>query len=277
MSKHPFRVAIEAGASDESFSKLFATDVVIHAPMLTRAVKGVRDVVNIIGHAAKLAGPIQYTLEVRDSKQTIIFWSGNVGGFTLEAATILVDGDDALIREIRVLMRPWPVVTIFRDAMYKALSRTIPKHYWELQPKPVGSGKPRKFTPIALRPIELASDMVLHSPMLAKSVHGKAEVEAAVSLAHAIQSASSYTSIIATPDLLIELFDCDADGYPMEGLWVQKVNEQGQICDLTVYLRPYPAVTVLRNMTKDLGEKRGVLVSQDYWQLPNSSSDRGLG
>src|SRR5215510_4310451 len=277
MSKHPFRVAIEAGASDESFSKLFATDVVIHAPMLTRAVKGVRDVVNIIGHAAKLAGPIQYTLEVRDAKQTILFWSGDAGGYALEAATILVDGDDGLIREVRVLMRPWPVVTIFRDAMYKALSATVPQDYWELQPKPADNGRPRKFTPIALKPIELASDMVLHSPMLARPVYGKAEVEAAVGLAHEIQSASSYTSIIATPDLLIELFDCDADGYPMEGLWVQKVNEQGQICDLTVYLRPYPAVTVLRNMTKDLGEKRGVLVSQDYWQLPNSSSDRGLG
>jgi len=272
MSKHPFRVAIEAGASDENFSKLFATDVVIHAPMLTRAVKGVRDVVNIIRHAAKLAAPIQYTLEVRDSKQTFLFWRGNAGGFTLEAATILVDGDDGLIREVRVLMRPWPVVTIFRNAMYKALSGTIPKDYWELQPKPVSRGRPRKFTSIALRPNELASDMVLHSPMLAKSVRGKAEVEAAVGLAHEIQSASSYTSIIATPDLLIELFDCDADGYPMEGLWVQKVSEQGQIYDLTVYLRPYPAVTVLRNMTKDLGEKRGVLVGQDYWQLPKSTS-----
>ena len=59
----------------------------------------------------------------------------------LEATTILVEGDDALTREIRVLMRPWPVVTIFRNAMYQALSWTIPKDYWELQPKPVGSGK----------------------------------------------------------------------------------------------------------------------------------------
>jgi len=271
MSKHPFRVAIETGANEETFGKLFAPDVAIQAPMLTKSVKGVRDVVNIIGHAAKIAGPIQYTLEVKDSKQTILFWRGNAGGFTLEAATILVDGDDGLIREVRVLMRPWPVVTIFRDAMYKALSATVPQDYWQLQPKPVDGGKPRKFTPIALRPVELASDMVLHSPMLAKSVHGKAEVQAAVGLAHEIQSASSYTSIIATPDLLVELFDCDADGYPMEGLWVQKLNKQGQIYDLTVYLRPYPAVTVLRNMTKDLGEKRGVLVGQDYWQLPKSA------
>jgi hypothetical protein len=268
MSKHPFRVAIETGASREGFSKLFAPDVVIKAPILTKPVKGARDVLNIIGHAAKLAGPIEYTTEVRDSKQTILLWKGKAGRFTLEAATILVDGDDGLIREVRVLMRPWPVVTIFRDAMHQELSATIPAEYWELQLKPADSGKPRKFTPIALKPIGHAPDMVLHSPMLAKSVSGKADVEAAVGLAHETQSASSYTSVIATPDLLVELFDCDADGHPMEGLWVQKLNERGQINDLTVYLRPYPAVTVLRNMTKALAETRGVLMTRDYWELP---------
>jgi hypothetical protein len=31
-------------------------------------------------------------------------------------------------------------------------------------------------------------------------------------------------------------------------------------------------VTVLRNMTKDLGKKRGVLVGRDYWELPVSVS-----
>src|SRR5215475_11017080 len=92
----------------------------------------------------------------------------------------------------------------------------------------------------------------------------------ALRLAHEVQSRSSYTSIIATPDLLIELFDCDADGYPMEGMWIQKVSEQGQIYDLTVMLRPYPAVTVLRNMAKELAEKRGVL-GKEYWELPASS------
>jgi hypothetical protein len=272
VAKHPFRVAIEANANDGDLRKLFAPDVVIKASMLTKPVKGAKDVLNLVGHAVKLAGPITYTLEVRDSKQTILLWEGKAGGFTLQGATILVDGDDGLIREVRVLMRPWPVFTIFRNAMYKELSGSIPADYWELPPKPVDSGKPRQFTPIDLKPIVLAPDMVLHSPMLAKSVHGKAEVEAAVGLAHQIQSASSYTSIIATPDLLVELFDCDADGYPMEGMWVQKVNERGQINDLTVYLRPYPAVTILRNGTKELGEKKGVLAGADYWELPTAAS-----
>jgi hypothetical protein len=270
MSKHPFRLAIESGASADQFRKLFAADAVIHAPMLTKPVRGASEVLNIVGHAARLAGPITYTLEVRDSRQTLLFWKGNAGGFTLEAVTILVDGEDGLIREVRVLMRPWPIVTIFRDAMYKALSAAIPADYWELQPKPVAHGTPRTFTPIALKPIELSSDMVLHSPMLARPVSGKAEVEAAVGLAHQIQSASSYTSIIATPDWIIELFDCDADGYPMEGIWLQKLNAHGQIHDLTVFLRPYPAVTLLRNRTRELGARSGVLLGREYWELPES-------
>jgi len=213
-----------------------------------------------------VAGPIQYTLEGNDCKQTILLWNGKAGEFKLEAATILVDGEDGLIREVRVLMRSWPIVTIFRNKMYEQLSATIPQEYWELGPKPADTGKPREVTPISLKPIEMAPDMALHSPILAKSVSGKVPVEQALKLAHAVQSPSSYTSIIATPELLIELFDCDADGYPMEGLWLQKLNQQGQIYDLTVMLRPYPAVTVLRNMAKALAEQKGLL-GDEYWNL----------
>ena len=267
MTKHPFRVAIETDASKEKFGNLFSPNVVLWAPMLTKPVVGVNKVHEVIGQAAKLAGPIQYTLEVSDTKQTVLLWKGQAAGFPLEAATILVDGDDGLIHEVRVLMRSWPVVTIFRDAMYKALSATVPRDDWELGPKPGGADTARKFTPIALKPIEIAPDMALHSPILAKSVSGKVHVEEAVKLAHEVQSRSSYTSIVATPDLLIELFDCDADGFPMEGMWIQKVNEQGQIYDLTVMLRPYPAVTVLRNRAKALAEERGLL-GAEYWELP---------
>jgi hypothetical protein len=119
-----------------------------------------------------------------------------------------------------------------------------------------------------LRPIGLSSDIVLHSPMLAKSVSGKAQVEEALKLAHQVQSPSSYTSIIATPNLVIELFDCDADGFPLEGIWMQKLNEKGEIHDLTVFLRPYPAVSVLRNKARQLAGPGSVLTG-DYWDLPN--------
>jgi hypothetical protein len=269
MTKHPFRIAIESGASPEQLSKLFSPNAELLAPMLTKPLKDPKQIMRVVGHAAKIAAPIEYNVEASDGKQTFLLWKGEIEGFKLEAATILVDGDDGLIRQMRVLMRPWPVSKLFRDAMYKELSNEIPADCWELWEKPAASGSPRKFTPIALKPVEHASNMVLHSPMLAKSVSGQKEVEEAVHLAHQVQSRSSYKSIIATPELLIELFDCDADGYPMEGMWIQKLNADGKINDLTVMLRPYPAVTILRNAVKKLAEiDAGPLAGKDYWELP---------
>jgi hypothetical protein len=66
--------------------------------MLTKPVTGVSQVLNVIGHAARIAGPVQYTLEVGDSKQTVLLWKGQIRSFTLDAATILVDGENGLIR-----------------------------------------------------------------------------------------------------------------------------------------------------------------------------------
>jgi hypothetical protein len=267
MAKHPFRVAIEAGAKDSDIAELLSPEAVLFAPMLSKPVIGAAPVLKVIAAAARIAGPLHYTHEVSDSKQTILLWRGQVEGFNLEAATILVDDAGGLIREVRVLMRPWPVVSLFRNAMYESLSESIPKDFWELGPQRHEDEAARRFTPIALKEIPWAPNVELHSPTLARAVSGKAGVDQAVDLAHEVQSRSSYTSIIATPELIIELFDCDADGYPMEGMWIQKVNEQGQIFDLTVMLRPYPAVTVLRNKTKALAEQRGVL-GPEYWELP---------
>jgi hypothetical protein len=109
--------------------------------------------------------------------------------------------------------------------------------------------------------------MVLHSPILAKPVTGAQQVTEAVRIAHEVQSRSSYTSIIATPQVLIELFDCDADGYPMEGMWIQRLDADGKVSDLTVYLRPYPAVTVLRDGARTLARQGGFLAADDYWEL----------
>jgi hypothetical protein len=266
MSKHPFRIAIENEASPDELAGLLAADVVLMAPMLTRPVTGAAPVANVLAAAARVAGPIEYTLEVSDPRQAFLMWNGQTHGFTLQAVTILIDDSEGLIRDIRVLMRPWPVVTLFRDDMYQLLADVIPPDAWELQPKPALSG-PRQFTPVAMRHIESAPDMVLHSPMLAKAVHGKDEVAEAVRIAHEVQSASSYTSIIATPELLVELFDCDADGYPMEGMWIQKINEDGLVNELSVYLRPYPAVTVLRNRAKQIAQQGKFLSGDEYWEL----------
>jgi hypothetical protein len=270
MSKHQFRRATENGSSQAELAGLLAADVTLMAPMLTKPVTGAGLVAEVLAHAARVAGPAEFALEIRDPRQAFLMWDGQSHGFKLQGVTILVDDSEGLISEIRVLMRPWPVVTFFRNDMHELLAGLIPPEFWELQPKPEPVG-PRHFTTIAMRSIEAAPDMVLHSPMLAKAVHGQAEVTEAVRIAHKVQSASSYTSIVATPDLLVELFDCDADGNPMEGMWIRKINADGLVNDLTVYLRPYPAVTVLRNRARKIAGEGHSLSDTEYWELPGAA------
>ncbi|MEI9995637.1 MAG: hypothetical protein WDM91_13655 [Rhizomicrobium sp.] len=82
MRKHPFRKAVEDGASRNDLVKLLSPDAEILAPMLTKPVAGAQQVLSIIGHAVRIAGPIEYLHECADTRQ---------------ACTILVDGEDGLI------------------------------------------------------------------------------------------------------------------------------------------------------------------------------------
>jgi hypothetical protein len=262
--KHPFRLAME--------------NIVFYSHMLSKPVHGFENAIKILRAVAKVASPIACTLQVSDNRQTFLFWEGYAAGKKFTACIILVDGPDEQTGEMRVLMRPWTITTLFRKAMYKELSAVIPADYWLVDPNLMMKQGSREFTSIALQKIPLAPDFELHSPIVAKSITGRENVQQALKLAHAVQSRSSYTSIIATPDLVIELFDCHADGNPMEGLWVSKLNKQGQIYDLTVYLRPYPSVTVLRTKSKNWQKRYPnlslwVLISIGSWPL---QKDHGI-
>jgi len=126
MRKHPFRVAIERGASREDLAKLLSPDAEIWPPMLTQPVRGRQMSLEILSAAVRIGGPLSYLYEAADTRQTFLIWR-HVDGHKLQACTILVDGDDGLVGQIRVLMRPWPVSKLFRDAMFEIFGSIIPK------------------------------------------------------------------------------------------------------------------------------------------------------
>ena len=275
--KHPYRVAMENFVSKEELKTVFARNVVLYSHMLSKPVHGIETVIEVVYPAIQFVSHIVYTLQVSDSLQTFLFWEGNTGGKKFKACYILVDGEDGLITEMRVVMRPWQIATLFRSTMYKELSNVVPDDYWEPDPSQVIKEGSRTFTSIALEKIPLARDFELHSPILARPMKGKENAVQALKLAQSIRSRSSYRSIIATPDMVIELFDCDAAGNPMEGLWVSKLNEQGQVYDLTVYLRPYPSVAILRSNAKSWQRRHPnlplwVLISIGNWPLQNDDN-----
>ncbi len=134
MTTHSFRSLNESGASPEQFTALFAPDVTFHSPILTKAVKGKALVLQILAYAAGLTGKPHYTLETGDTQQTVLLWDGTIEEYALRAATVLTNNAAGQIGDITILMGPYPVVTLFRQAMYRQFSSIIPAAYWELFP-----------------------------------------------------------------------------------------------------------------------------------------------
>lgn len=132
MTTHPFRAAIERGASPEEFATLFTSNVTFHTLILEKTVIGRDEVLRMVLTAAKVVDNIHYTQEMRDAQCTILLWQGTIDGYKLQAATVLVDDAAVLMRHLTVLMRPWLVVTHVRDAMRLALPATLPANYWVL-------------------------------------------------------------------------------------------------------------------------------------------------
>jgi hypothetical protein len=131
MEKHPLRIAFETLDID-LFDDAVSEDVVFYTPILTHAVAGRDFVKRVFLTGISGFGPPQVTDEFTNGDgRRIITWDSTIQGNSLQAALLAVDGPDGKVSEIRVYMRPLPVVSMFRDYMYPHFSGDLPAEYWE--------------------------------------------------------------------------------------------------------------------------------------------------
>ena len=130
---HPLKAAVERKASREEFAALFAHDAVFYPPMLVKPVTGIENILSIISLAPGIALGLNYTEVITSGNKTLMFWNGMVEGHHLDSITIITDNEEGLIGELRVMMRPWAVATLFKNAMYKTLSTRFGPEYWDVE------------------------------------------------------------------------------------------------------------------------------------------------
>jgi hypothetical protein len=266
MVMHPFRAANVSGASPAQFAALFAPDVTFHTPILTKPVRGKALVLPILAYAAALTGQPHYTLEVSADTQTVLLWYGMVDGSALQAATVLADDPAGQIRDITILMRPYPVVTRFQQAMYQRFASSIPADHWVLAPEP--ANRPQNEAASATLPpaaLSLAPDATFQSPVLTKSVRGKEPVRAILQAVSAIYGARSYQATFTTPTQRIALWEALINGYTAQGLRIDTVDAEERIIDMTELMRPAPVVALLRDA---LLAQSLAFLTPEYWTLP---------
>jgi hypothetical protein len=131
---HPIRKLRESGhATAELFAALLADDVVMHSPLLTRAIIG-RDAVakTMAASSRNRDNPGVYVLERKlDDATTFLRWQGTIDGHEFESLELLTDGPDGRLKERTVAYRPFPALRIFRDRQRAATADVLPPDMWD--------------------------------------------------------------------------------------------------------------------------------------------------
>jgi hypothetical protein len=131
---HPIRKLRESGrATPEQFAALLDENVIMHSPLLIKAILGRDAVAKTMGASSRNRdSPGEYVLERKlDDNTTFLRWKGTIEGHEFESLELLTDGPDGLLKERTVAYRPFPALKIFRDKQRAAVGDTVSADSWD--------------------------------------------------------------------------------------------------------------------------------------------------
>jgi hypothetical protein len=265
MITHRFAEAA-ARRDGAAMAALFAEDVTYHTPTLTTDLHGKELTLRYLAAGTRIVDDLEYTDQVSDDERLILFWTGILDQREISGATVLAGEARGLIGDITVLQRPWGVTANFRDGILPALADAAPLAAWQLDdrktpaPDPDAGAGQRPGGPLTLAP-----DVTLHSAMLVKTLHGQQNAEAYHKLIDDILGPREYLARFTPADRLVEYWSCVIDGHLLQGIDDYKLDGNGTVTDQTVWLRPWPVVTMLRD--RAIAASLPFLTA-DYWRLP---------
>ena len=113
---HPFRIAVEARDPD-AMAALMAPDVRFYSPVAFKPFAGREAVSELFWNLFEVFEDFRYTDELQGENSHALVFRASVNGKELEGLDHLVLGEDGLVTEFTVMMRPLSALVAMRDAM----------------------------------------------------------------------------------------------------------------------------------------------------------------
>jgi hypothetical protein len=113
---HPFRAAVEA-RDLPSLSALLASDVVFMSPVAFKPFVGRRDVTEVLGNVLEVFEDFAYVDELEGHGTHALVFTANLGGRQVQGLDHLRFGEDGLVRELTVMIRPLSGALALAEAM----------------------------------------------------------------------------------------------------------------------------------------------------------------
>lgn len=115
---HPFRRAIETGDLDAAL-ELFSPDVVFNSPVVSQPYHGREALGVILGAVTRVFEDFRYEREIgaEDAADHALVFRARVGDRELQGCDFLHAGEDGLIDELTVMVRPRSAALALAEAM----------------------------------------------------------------------------------------------------------------------------------------------------------------
>ena len=96
----------------------------------------------------------------------------------------------------------------------------------------------------------LSEDVVLHSPVLFRGFEGRDTVIAVLTHVSATLEDFSYTDELAEGETVVLRFKATVGDRELEGIDFLELDEDGRVRELTVFMRPFSALTAFNEQMK---------------------------
>jgi hypothetical protein len=125
MTKRPMTIAL-ASADFPAVVAYLSQDVVFHSPVLATVadeVRGLDVVVKVFQTAIACYGLPKNVEEFQNADGNyIVTFDGEIDGNLIQVAMLVTENAEGKSESLRLFMRPWPVVRLFRQYMQRNLS-----------------------------------------------------------------------------------------------------------------------------------------------------------
>jgi hypothetical protein len=120
MKSDIFRAAAES-KDFSSVEEIFSEDVVFRSPVVFKPYEGREALLVLLGAVVRVFEDFRYVEQVETGDAAVLMFEARVGDRDLQGVDILRFGDDGLIREMTVMVRPMSGVNALAEAMQRLL------------------------------------------------------------------------------------------------------------------------------------------------------------
>jgi hypothetical protein len=123
VAKGTFRTAVESGELERIVASL-APDVIFRSPVVYKPYEGREAVARVLAAVVQVFEDFRYVAEVKEGAREVLLFEARVGDRELQGVDLVMLGDDGLVAELVVMVRPMSGMLALAEAMRERLAAT---------------------------------------------------------------------------------------------------------------------------------------------------------